>query len=373
MAAAGWALAGLATLSKGPQVPALFLLGFLLFLLCGHERRRTLKILRPFSGMVLFAAIALPWWLLLQQRVHMAGIDLKQTQLSGSLLKQVSSWREILSCYYVVELFLLMLPASLLIPLLAIRDTRALILSKDASRAFVYVIMTSLAGFTLAGHYRAHYMLPLLPPIALVVAGWISRTQGLSLHRWIWYSLLGTGALGMVGCACLLIWQKQHVTLLWITGTGLVLAYLVRGEFRSSAWGIQPFHKQMITVTLLSVPLFAGFNALPLRNKVRALNRDFGVSINRTMQADDQLLAWKGFPDVLPYYADYRVKAVKDLSELKTCFETKGDGKHVFLVTPRAQLPVVTGLFHVTMLATHEKLGDRGHELVFLKIEGLVS
>ncbi len=371
MAALGWALAGLATLSKGPQAPALFLLGFLLFLLCGPERRRTLNVLRPLSGILIFSAIALPWWLLLQQRLRVAEIDLHKTQLSGSLLKKLSNWKEILSFYYVIELLRLLLPASLLIPLLAIRSPRKWSMPVDAPRMIVYVIITVLAVFTVAGHYRLHYMLPLLPLGILLLAGWISRTAERPLNRWIWLGFIGIGAVGLAACAGLLFWQRQYGALFWLTGTGGTLFYLLRLECRMPAWNDHPFFKQLITASLFSVLLLAGSNALPLRNKEQELDRNFGLLIGRMVNTGDQLVAWKRFPDTLPYYARNRVTLLEDLQDLKTCFEQKGDGRGVYLVMPCDQMSAVSNLFKVAPLATLENQQKRERILVFLRIEGL--
>ena len=114
-----WIFAGLAVLSKGPQVPAVLLAGFLLFLVAAREHSRIFKILRPFSGIPLCLAICLPWWFLLKHRVALLGIDFSKTQLSGSLLTNISGLREIFGFFYVSRLLNILLPVSLLLPLLA--------------------------------------------------------------------------------------------------------------------------------------------------------------------------------------------------------------------------------------------------------------
>ncbi len=112
----GWGMAGLATLTKGPQGPAVFLTGMLLFLLGGTDRKRTLRVLRPFVGLAIFCSLVLPWWFLLQHRLLELRIDLSETQLSGSLLHNLAGWKEIISFYYPLHLLSLMIPVSLIIP-----------------------------------------------------------------------------------------------------------------------------------------------------------------------------------------------------------------------------------------------------------------
>jgi 4-amino-4-deoxy-L-arabinose transferase-like glycosyltransferase len=368
MAAMGWVMVGLATLAKGPQMPALFLLGFLLFLLCGDERRRTLKILRPFSGLVILMAVTLPWWLLLQQRLRMADIDLRQTQLSGSLLQTLSGWKEIFSFYYAIELLRLLLPVSLLIPLLVFRNRRKREIPTGVDRLLLYVGAVTLAVFTVAGHYRLHYMLPLMPPCILLLAGWISRTAGRSVNGVIWSGLIGVGGIALAACAGLVIWQHQYATILWLTGTGVALFYLLQMEMRTPMWVEHPLSAQLAVVSLLTVLLMAGFNALPLRHKVQEQDRDFALSIAREVNPGDYLAAWRRFPDILPYYVSNRVIFLNDLENLKASFEQKREGQDVYLVVPATGMPAVKGVFEVETLTVMESRQKPGRTLIFLKI-----
>lgn len=371
MAATGWMLAGLATLTKGPQIPAVFLLGFLLFLLCGAERRRTLKVLRPFSGLIILVAIALPWWLLLQQRLRTAGIDISQTQLSGSLLQTMSGWKEILSCYYVVRLLQLLLPVSLIIPLLIFRGRRKFSKPAGVARLILYVSAVTLAVFTVGGHYRPHYMLPLLPPFILLLTAWAGRTAGYPVNENIWRILFRITAGLLAACAGLLLWQQQYATVLLLSVAGVALVLLVREEADEPVWREHPLSAQLIAAALLTIFLFAGSNALPMRNTVRGLDREFSLTVGRQVKAGDQLAAWKEFPDIMPYYARHAVVPANDLNELKTRYTAAGEGRNTFVIIPEKELPVLAGTFEVSQLARKENRRKPGKTLVLVKILGV--
>ncbi len=368
LAASGWVLAGLATLTKGPQIQAVFLLGFLLFLLCSPERRRTLKVLRPFSGLAILIAIALPWWLLLQQRLKTAGIDIHQTQLSGSLLQTMSDWKEILSFYYVFRVLQLLLPVSLLLPLLVFRNRRKPGKPAGVARLTLYVSAATIAVFTVGGHYRPHYMLPLLPLFVLLIAAWIDRTSGHPVNRKVWNVLFGIAAAVLAVCAGLLVWQQQYITAGFIAGISMILVFLLKKELAGPVWQDHPLSAQLIPAVLLTVLLFAGFNALPLRNTVRGQDRDFALSIGRAVNDGDYLAAWSEFPDILPYYARHPVVLVKDINELKPVSDRLSAGRNIYLVIPQKDLPVLARLFEFSPLTTKENQRKPERTLAFVKI-----
>lgn len=368
LAALGWVLAGLATLTKGPQIQAVFLMGFLLFLLCSPERRRTLKILRPFSGLVILVVITLPWWLLLQQRLRTAGIDIHQTQLSGSLLQTMSDWKEILSFYYVFRILLLLLPVSLLLPLLIFRGRRKIGKPAGVARLILYVSAVTVAVFTVGGHYRPHYMLPLLPLFILLMAAWIDRTAGHPMNKKVWKVLFGIAFSALAACAGFLLWQQQVATSILLLATGTALVFLVRKEAGEPIWREHPVLMQLVVAALLAVLLFAGFNALPLRNTVRGQDRDFALAVGRQVAGNDQLVAWTEFPDILPYYARHAVVLAKDLNELKIRCAMIGEGRNAFVIIPQKELSVLNSSFEVSLLATKENHRKPDRTLVFAKI-----
>jgi len=368
-AATGWAFAALATLSKGPQGPAIFLLGFLLFLLCSVDRHRTLKVLRPFSGLMILLALCLPWWLLLQERIRMLGVNIGETQLSGSLLKTMSDWKEILSFFYVSRLMLLLLPATLLLPLLFFLKRKWFGSSNDCGRLLLYVATTTLVVFTLAGHYRPHYMLPLMPLVVLLLAANADQVAVDRLPEKVWQLFFWSGTLALAVFPVLLIGQQHYAAALLLAGTGVMLICLLKAELREPVWRDHPLSAKLVTCSLLAALIFAGFNAYSYRGN-RYGDRDFSLSVGKTLHANDVLLALGSYPDVFPYYANHPVVSVKGLDELKERVAIKVAGQEFYVLVEQDELAALNAIAETSSLLV---LGGKksGKKLVFAKILNL--
>ena len=364
----GWGQAGLATLTKGPQIPVIFLLGFLLFLLCSVERRQTLKVVRSFSGLLIFLAVCLPWWLLLQHRLRTTGIDIAYTQLSGSLLQSLSGWKELLSFYYVSNLFDLLLPFSLLLPVLIIWNRRTRGKPGDAERILLSVMVTTLVIFTVAGHYRPHYMLPLLPLLTVLLAASTGRIAGHPLPKMVFRIVCGIGIGALAVCAGLLLWQRQYATLLLLSATGAALGVLLWKEAKEPSWRDKPLWLQLIATALLSSLLFAGFNALPLLNSSRDQTRNLASMICQSVTANDQIATWRKSIDVLPYYTRRRIDRIDDLNELRDHYAQKPAEQALYIIIPKNEITEIERMHELSVIETKGIRRKSKTDLVCAKI-----
>jgi len=369
-AALGWGLAALATLSKGPQAPAVFLLGFILFLLCGTDRKRTLKVLRPFSGLMILLALCLPWWLLLQERVRLLGVNIHETQLSGSLLKTMSSLKEVLSFYYVSRLALLLLPVTLLAPLLLYLQRKQLGRPTDHDRLLLYVGVTTLVVFTVAGHYRPHYMLPLLPLATLLLAASADRITIKVIPEKLWRGLFWTGAAAMSICPVMLIVKQQYAAGLLLAGAVFLLILLLNKELREPFWHDHPLSAVLLTCSLLTVLIFAGFNAYSYRGN-RDGDREFSLAVGKTLRSGDLLVSLKDYPDTLPYYARHAVVSAGGLDELKKLYLEKVTGQNLYLIVKQNEIAAVNEIFDATELLVVGGNKDLGKKTVFTRLLGI--
>lgn len=368
----GWLCAALATLTKGPHVPAIFLLGFLLFLFCGGERQRILKVLRPFSGVLILLAFGLPWWLLLQERLVEMDVDIGETQLSGSLLTSLASWKEILSFYYVQRMLVSLLPASLVLPLLLFLNRKQLRRPGKIERLLLYTGAIMLAIFTVAGHYRPHYILPLLPSAALLLAVVADRTPSEGLPEKVWQGLFWLGALALAVWPVLLIIKQQYVLGVLLAFVDILLVMLLRRELRESYWHDHAFAAKLLTCSLLVALLYAGYNpSWPFRDSGRAQVRDFSVAAGQMVRPGDMMVSLGGVPGIMPYYARHHIGRVRELDELQDIFAQKRDGQDYYLFVPQDKLAATEKRFELAPLLTATGEQVPGKKMVFVKILGI--
>ncbi|GKT07057.1 glycosyltransferase family 39 protein [Desulforhabdus sp. TSK] len=369
----GWAMAGLATLTKGPQVPAVFLAGVLVFLLQSPERKRTLRILRPFAGIAIWCLLVLPWWVLLQQHLNEIRIALSETQISGSLLHNIASWQEILSFYYPLNLFSLMIPASLVIPFMIPWIWKALKEASPPMSMLLYASTTFLVLFTLGGHYRKHYLLPLLPTFSIVLAHGIQAAAFPQLQGNRRRGMMVLVALGTILCLGLITWGKGYPSLLWIFLNSIPLWLLLRRELQDSSWDQTLFSTQLMkTSVVLIILVTTCLTYFPFgQNQWRRSEQSFAESIGTTLQAGDLVVQWKSDSYMIPFYAKRPVPQVEDEGRLATYFQENQGTHRVYAILPKLELASFSSRFENVVLSSAESRRHPEKELVFVKLVAL--
>ena len=162
-----WASYALATLSKGPHMPAIYLVGSLIFCrLLRMSGRDTLKLFRPVTGLLLYLVITLPWWYLVQH--ELGGNGLHGTQLSGKLLTTFR-FDHLYDLYYFYRPLLLVIPWLVFLPhtVMYLRQSQN---HKDGDRLLGLYILVPALVLTFGSQERWFYMLPSLPPLLILLA-----------------------------------------------------------------------------------------------------------------------------------------------------------------------------------------------------------
>ena len=365
-----WGMAGFATLTKGPQVPAVFLAGMLVFLLCGSDRKRTLKVMQPFVGIVIFCLLVLPWWLLLQQRLNELRVDLSETQLSGSLLYSLASWKEILSCYYPLTLFYMMLPISLIIPFMIPRLWKARKEAAAPTRILLYASGALLIIFTVGGHYRKHYLLPLLPAFSIFLASAVQTTAFPRLQGMWKRGMMALLALIAVLCMGLIIRGKGYTSLLWIFLNLIPLWLLLRQELKDSSWAEGLFSTQLLKVSVVLVIMVTGCIAYfpSSQNQWRGSEQSFAESIGKTLQAGDLIVQWQSGSLILPFYTKRPVTRFHEQAKLAAYFQENRDKHTIYAVVPKPEISNFSARFENTGLLIMENPHRPEKEFIFVKL-----
>ncbi len=364
----GWVGAALATLTKGPQAPAVFLLGFLIFLLFGAERKRTLMILRPVTGALLYFALVLPWWILLENRLDALEIPLADTQLSGSLLHQFADWKGLLSGYYLYTLVLLMLPAALAVPFFFREFRKSRNPLDDISRLLFSVGITFLIVFAIGGHYRKHYLLPLLPIASLSLGNAFYRHRSYLQSMWLHPRMHLRIALLVLtsGCAGVVIYRGAFISLT-ILATAPVLLFIL---LRIRQDRINPQHHSgsiPLVLALTALSLAACNNFLPL-DEERAARQSFAEHIEQTLENDDLLVGWKAHSDILPFVTNRVVPNFGTPEQIEAFIKKEAGGRAVFAVLPKDQLTELRDLFEVSLRGMETNDDEPGEGILLVQI-----
>jgi len=203
----GHALLGLALLGKGILAIALPALAALAYLAVTRDRRFFGRLELP-RGVALAAAVALPWYVAMLTRHHPG---FWRRFFVHDHLKRLTSGVHAVDGggfeHYVLWLGLAMFPWSALLPAAALSETVAATDDEERTgpqRARLFCglwLLTTLAVFSLARTKFHHYILPAIPPAAVLVAlllddlardRWPRRTKAL-------VTLSGLGGVAVLG------------------------------------------------------------------------------------------------------------------------------------------------------------------------------
>ena len=366
----GWAAAGLATLTKGPQAPALILAGVLIFLVSGPDRRRALQTLRPFSGAALFCLLVLPWWLLLQHRLKALGVNIEESQLSGSLLLQLPSWKELLRVYYPWQSFAQMLPASLLllgiVPGLIKRPSAVL----PATRLLLTVSLLYLVVFTFGGQYRKHYLLPLLPVFSVLLAAYLPAIPFGVLNRRARRALAAAGAAAALAAAALMAWAGAYAMLAVYAASGFLLVRLLLREPGGAAEAPAALARLLLPVTSGLVLLGAVYAAYSPQMLPHVVEQRFLKHLGPELPENARLVCWKTSIDTLPYYYRSPVAKVTNHVDLANLLDAPPQGRPLFVVLSDRELPAFSESFRNRLVQTAEDAPRQKTKLCLCEVLG---
>ena len=379
MALLGWGAAGLATLSKGPQVPVIFLAGFCGFLAWGSERRRILSVLRPWGGLALFALLVVPWWVLLHQRLNAMGVNLSDSQLSGSLLHPAWKWNQLLRFYYVWLPLDQMLPVSLLLlfvipPFLKQKEPLP-----PASRLFVCVSVVMLALFTFGPQYRKHYVLPLLPVFSLLVAERMRYVrlpvfrQSAIIGRGVSVALAAATALCMLGCAGVLLWNRAYPLLAVFVVVCALTAVLLKAELTAPEGSYSAFTK-FVSVIACAVAVFGSFcyDYVPTL-QWSAAEQQFKQRVGEQLPGNARLICWKTTPNILPLFVHHPVLAFSEPDKLANYVSEHLKVHPIFAVLPQQDLPSLNAAVKTRVLQSITNKKKAKESLCCVEILGVAQ
>lgn len=341
-----WLAYALATLSKGPQLPAMLLLaGLIEARLRSGGWRLALAQIRPLPGLVLFLLVSLPWWWLLKLQVDTS--QLARSQLSGSLL--TIDWHQLLDPYYLYRPWQMLLPWALLLPLALVGGWRSRPLA-PFTRSLLLLTLVPALILGLGPQQRWFYMLPVLIPMVLLLA------RGLTCFltdrsSWCAAITLVTILLALAGYAYALWDIAMGVQTagwgLYAGACGIVvvaLLWLYRRHHRQP-----PLWEWYRGILLIGLALLGLSGTRVLWSADRFHNRDIGIMAGTMVARSTPLIAWRLNPNVFVYYSQRFIRELWDPQTLRRTLA--GHTQGIALLSPAGQVAALQRDWRVDVLS----------------------
>lgn len=354
-----WACFGLATLTKGPHVPAAFLFSFVVILaLHPASRSRIRTVLRPMSGMVILAAIAMPWWWAISS--HLGMETLSDSELAGRRFR-VSPFN-ILEPYYLYRTWGLLLPWVPLFP-----GAAYLIFKRSrygyAARFIGLLILIGVVVLGFGGGKRDYYMLPYTVPLSLLmslalrdamalISGWLN----LSRSRTMVFVLMTIGLFGATWI--MTIYDPSRASSYAQLGCWLMLGITVLAAYvivlRLSVDSSTNF-AHVRAITIFSVMLVSMIGIVVRASSVmsspqRWYRAEFGKLVADRTTFGDKIGIFDLEPAFVVYHGQQMVHVVSNLS--RWADESKVVKTRTWLCFPSDRLNEVSG--HVSLAIQYD-------------------
>ena len=277
-----WLAFALATLTKGPHIPAVLLLAFITDRYWqSRSLRQAVISMRPVTGLILAAIMVAPWWWLLHHRL--GGSGLQGTQLSGSLL--TVNPLKLLSPYYLYRPLQLLLPWILFLPLLGHIFKKPEY--KSQIKLLILLIVFPALVLSFGPQKRWYYMLPAMMPMSILLAAAIMNYL-----------------------------RKQRA----------------ESHMRKFVFGF----------AILSALLFtsAGFSAWPWGAE-RFDQAQLAQLINRNFTDNTQVINWDVTPEIYAFYSRKTITRVQNTDEIRALLQSGNTSKLLLIMQTKqlAQLP----------------------------------
>jgi len=332
---------GLAILAKGPVALALAA-GIAILFWCFDERGGSLRLWHPVSGLIIAAAVSLPWyWLAFRQNgfsfISIFFINHNVARFVSDIHHHSQPFY-----YYVPVLLGMLFPWSGWLPVL-VRDSPMEVLRrwKNWSPPTLFLIcwiVFPLVFFSFSVSKLAGYILPVLPPLAVLLgARFAALWESSALTAGGWASWLFLGLTAALAVAAPVAFDRAFDGN-WKAGLWIACAAIVPGTvaflFGRRGWWKHAFiatgaQAVMVVITVV----VAAYPALGDHYSTR----DVANTALRVREPGESIATYRFFNHTLHYYTGYQVtEEFQDSASLKRFIA----GHHrVLVVTEAGSIP----------------------------------
>jgi 4-amino-4-deoxy-L-arabinose transferase-like glycosyltransferase len=252
-----WTALAVSILVKGPII--LMVVGLAAASLCVFDRSaRWLLALRPLPGIAWLLLLALPWFIAIYMRV---GSQFLVGSVGQDMLAKVANSQETHGAppgLYFVLFFATFFPASMLAGLAA--PAVWAVRREPAARFLLAWLVPSWIVFELVVTKLPHYVMPLYPAIAILIAGAV-ETKVLSRRPWLvrgvmWW-FLGPVILSIVGVIGAIVIDRDLALLAWPFFAAAIVCGLFAWQLYEDDGAERAFVRAAAASILMAIGLYA--------------------------------------------------------------------------------------------------------------------
>lgn len=251
-----WTALAAGILLKGPLI--LMVVGLTVVTLAIVDRSaRWLLALRPLLGVAWMFVLVLPWFVAILSR---AGESFLAESIGQDLLGKIASSQEAHGAppgYYMVLFWLTFWPASAL----AVMATPSLwaVRREKGARFLLAWIVPAWIVFELVVTKLPHYVLPLYPAIAILIAGVVDQHM-LARERWLargatWFFVLPV-IIGIGGVVGFMVFGRQLGLLAWPFAAGAVIFGLLAWRLFDTDGAERSLLRAMVASALIAMTIY---------------------------------------------------------------------------------------------------------------------
>jgi 4-amino-4-deoxy-L-arabinose transferase-like glycosyltransferase len=286
-----WTALAAGVLLKGPLI-LMFVALAAVALFAVDRSARWLLALRPVPGLIWLVVLVLPWFLAIASR---SGADFFGQSVGQDMLAKVASGQEAHGAppgYYLVLFWATFWPAAALTAMAAPSVWAAR--REKGARFLLSWIVPSWIVFELVITKLPHYVLPLYPAIAILIAG-VVDPHVLARQRWLvrgtsWWFVLPV-LLGLGSILCLIVFGRQLGLLAWPFAAGAAIF----GLWAWQLYGVDGAERSLLRAVVASFLLAITIYAVVLPSLTAVFPSAALARILREADCDKPLVAAAGY------------------------------------------------------------------------------
>jgi 4-amino-4-deoxy-L-arabinose transferase-like glycosyltransferase len=321
-----WVSFGLGNLAKGPA-PLPYILVPLFFYVAIFRRWKLIPKLLPVTGIIILLVIMLPWPLAIAHKVNWDLIIWKH-EFVDRFFGTYAKGRYPLYFYFLI-MFRYIMPWVAFLPMALAAPFYRVWNKKRPVMQFLWLwFVADLIFLTINGGKRQHYILPLMPAMAILIGVLLEDmifSQKAYEHKFAVKILQGHLAVAVIGiiiatiCIAKISPVNLHKMLILASVTivtaAVVAALFAKGE---NGWGCAAVFASVLVWSMISYASFAAFM------DGFKYSRDFSKKVAQIVLPTENVIAYKRISSNFVHYFGKTVPVVSDINELYNHYQSGG-------------------------------------------------